>query len=225
MNIFSRGLQAFWGALRTNWLPALGIWALGTIIVAGYYSGGVIREAADAVAELRARSGLVYPVVAMILFGAILPGATQLLLFPKERRNILRRTPFLFPYWAWKGLEVEFFYMFQAWLFGAEASLVTTSCKVAVDMFIYNPAWATPTQAIFFRWLAIRNGELPAGEKLFPKNWYSKLSMPLLVATWALWFPAVTLIYMLPTTLQLPLANLILWLWSMMLVIMARDHR
>jgi len=186
-------------------------------------TSGVVRHIADEVLLLRERFGLIYPITSMMVFGALLPTLTQIALCPSDRTMAVRRLPWLLPFWAYKGIEVEFFYKFQAVAWGDSPSFFTVFCKVCTDQFLYNPLLGAITLILYLRWLARKIGEIPADTKIMTKGWYQHLVVPLLVATWALWIPAVTLVYMLPTALQLPMANLILWLWSMMLIFMAKQ--
>ncbi|MFA5257107.1 MAG: hypothetical protein WC360_03060 [Opitutales bacterium] len=222
--MFTRGLTIFWRALKANWIPAIGIWIAGSFIVYAYYQGGIVKDAANGVMVLRERFGLIYPICSMTLFGALLPALTQALLSPSERAAVLRRLPYVIPFWAYKGIEVEYLYKLQGILWGDEPTLLGVIGKVAVDQFVYNPLLGAITLILYLRWVAIRIGELPAGTPRLPKHWYKLLVVPLLVATWALWIPAVTLVYLLPTPLQLPMSNLILWLWAMMLVFMSKQE-
>lgn len=221
--MFKRGLRQFWNALKDNWIPAVGIWVMGALIVYGFYQGGIVRTVTDEIMRLRGRFGLIYPISSMVVFGALLPSLTQIALRPADRRMALRRLPWLIPFWAYKGVEVEIFYSLQAVVWGDSPSFFTVAAKVATDQFIYNPILGAISLILYLRWVARRIGEIPAETKILTKGWYQQLVVPLLVATWALWIPAVTFVYMMPTALQLPMANLILWLWSMMLVFMAKQ--
>jgi FtsH-binding integral membrane protein len=44
----------------------------------------------------------------------------------------------------------------------------------------------------------------------------------LLVATWGVWVPAVAVIYLLPTALQLPLQNVVLCFFTLLVIFMTR---
>ena len=175
-----------------------------------------MRDAAADILSLRGRFGLWFPIVSTMIFGAVLPSVSQALISRKDRVFALRRLPWLMPLWAYRGLEVELFYRLQANIWGTEPGFITVAGKVMTDMFIYNPIMCP--EMLLVRWISRRVGELPQNTRIAPPHWYKNIIVPMLVATWALWIPAVTLVYMLPEPLQLPLANLILWLWSMMLI-------
>jgi hypothetical protein len=50
------------------------------------------------------------------------------------------------------------------------------------------------------------------------ERWYRRRVLPVMVSNWGVWIPAVSIIYMLPPALQLPLQNLVLCLWALMLI-------
>jgi hypothetical protein len=221
--MFKRGLVQFWNALKDNWVPAIGIWVLGALVVYGYYHGGFVRSVSDEVLVLRGKYGLLYPIASMVVFGAILPSFSQIAIRPSDARLAMTRLPWLALFWAYKGVEIEYFYKLQAVVWGDSPSFWHVAAKVFTDQFIYNPILGAVTLILALRWIARRVGEIPADTKILGPGWYKQLVVPLLVATWVLWIPAVSLVYMMPTALQLPLANLIMWLWSMMLIFMAKQ--
>ena len=221
MKLARRGIGLFLDALKANWIPAIGIWLLGAAVALGYYHLPWVHEWGTDIVELRGRTGLWYSLLATATFGAVLPTATQFILMKDARRTALLRLPWLFLYWGYRGIESDYFYRFQAWCWGADATMLVVTAKVATDMFVYNPI-VTP-EAMYLRWVSRRLGELPPETKIFPKSWYRKIVIPWLFFTWALWIPAATFMYMLPTELQLPMENLILWLWSLMLIFVTKE--
>ena len=222
--MFRRGLSLFGRALKANWMPAAGIWIFAALIVFGYYRGGVVCRAADWVLTLRTDMGIWFPMVTAALCGAILPILTQMLFLPKERPEAFRKLLYLAPFWFYKGFEIDLFYRFQSYLFGTSHDFLTIAVKVLFDQFAYTPTFGLVEIVLFMRWMERRGGTIPAGTPLAPRGWYGELVFPILVGNWALWIPAVSLVYMLPTALQLPLANLIFWFWSLMLLFMAKDQ-
>jgi hypothetical protein len=221
--MLKRGLMFLGGALKSNWIPALGIWVMGALLVLFYYLGGGVHTAAEHILIIRNNLGLLFPAVSEVLFGSLLPTLTQVLLCPTERSSAIKRLPWMIPFWAYKGIECELLYRAQAYVFGTGTDFVTVACKVAVDQFVYNPCLGAITMILYMRLVARKVGELPADTPIMPRGWYTLFVVPILVATWALWVPAVSLVYMMPTQLQLPLSNMILWLWAMLLVFMARQ--
>ena len=49
--------------------------------------------------------------------------------------------------------------------------------------------------------------------RFFTWKYYSRVVVPILFATWSVWIPLVSIIYSLPSLLQVPLFALALSLW------------
>jgi len=47
-------------------------------------------------------------------------------------------------------------------------------------------------------------------------------TVPVLISNWAVWVPAVAMIYAMPPALQLPIQNLVACLWVMMVMFMTK---
>ena len=221
--MFRRGLSFVWGALRENWIAAVGIWGLAIFFVVSYYQGGLGLAAASEIMKGRACYGLLFPVAVEVVFCALLPTLTQVLFMPSQRRNAIRRLPLFVAFWAYRGLETDFFYRFQAWLWGSQTDFGTALCKVLTDQFVYN-FWAATQILLALRLIARVSGELPAGELVLAKDWFRKLVMPVAIASWIVWIPTMSVFYMLPTPLQMPVSSAITWLWSLMLLFMAKQR-
>ena len=220
--MFRRGLKLAASSLRANWPAALVIWLVAATGVASYYHGGIIHAWADGIMVWRGRFGLLFPMFWQALFCAVLPLATQILFIPRLRAGALKRFPLYTVFWALRGIEVEYFYRLQAWVWGSGTDPVTALCKVATDQFVYS-IWASVEILFFLRWLTRHVGESPAGERILPEGWFRKLILPLTVATWVVWIPTLAVLYMLPTPLQLPFSSTIMWLWSLMLLFIAKQ--
>jgi hypothetical protein len=180
-----RGVTLFWRAVKANWIPAIGIWTIGALLVWGYYRGGFVYDLAQTILSLRQKYGLIYPMCSMALFAAVLPLATQYLLVPKARATVPGRMAWLVPYWAYKGLEINLFYWLQAVTWGDGTGFWTVFIKVVVDQFIYSPTAGDITIILWMRYVARRYGEIPAGTPIAPKGWYQLYLVPVVVANWA----------------------------------------
>ena len=217
-------LRLLGAALRANLGPALLIWSIGATLVLSYHNSAAFRGAMGALVALRGQMGLLYPVMSTALFGGLLPGLSQAVFARRDWPSTRRSMHWLILFWAYKGLEIELFYRLQARIWGDGTDFPTVAGKVAVDMLVYNPVVAVPLQLLFLRWLARRAGTLHPDVPLLPRAWYRSLGWPLLVMVWAIWLPSVALIYLMPLPLQLPLGNLILWLWMLIMLFTARTY-
>ena len=55
-------------------------------------------------------------------------------------------------------------------------------------------------------------------------RWMYQVVLPLLLSNWGVWIPAVVVIYCLPLPLQLPMQNLVLCFWSLLLIFQVRPE-
>ena len=121
------------------------------------------------------------------------------------------------------GLVVDFFYRQQAGWFGAEAAFQVVWKKVLVDQFLYNPLFAAPVTAWLYDWK--NSGYRMAGMgRFFTAAYYQETVLATLCATWGVWIPVVTILYSLPSLLQIPLFALALSLWVTLYTWMS-EHR
>lgn len=209
-------------AARANLAPGLVLQAFALLVLLAYFFHGPSHHALDALAALKTRWGWRYSLAATSLFGGLIP-----FLVMRMNRGIRAATPlshglFFLLFWAEKGVEVDFFYRFQGWLFGNHADIGTVAAKVLFDQLVYSVIWSTPTALIAFRWKdsGFRFGSLP------PARWipYLKAVMPkALFGLWGVWIPAVTIIYCLPPALQIPLFNIVLCFYALLFTTLSRD--
>src|SRR5690606_2824532 len=128
---------------------------------------------------------------------------------------------FYVSFWLWKGVEVDAFYRAQALVFGEQADALTIATKTAVDQFVYNPLWAAPTQTVFFLWKDC-DFSLAECRRPLARASASRRVLSVLLSTWVVWIPAVAVVYSLPSPLQLPLFNLVLCFWCLLLSFVSR---
>jgi hypothetical protein len=203
-------------AARSNLKPGFVLQAFALAIVLSYYFIPAFHEAVGQVAKLKRESGLIFSALSTCLFGGLIP--FFILKFSKATKD---STPWIFLpfyalFWMYKGVEVDLFYRLQALLFGSGNSVGTIVAKVAVDQFVYNPVWACPTQILGFMWL---NAHYDFGvfKKIDGKDFWANQVFTALVSTWCLWVPMTAIIYSLPSDLQIPLFNIVLCFWVLIL--------
>lgn len=202
-------------AARANLLPGLVLQAFALALLLAYYFHAPSHHAMDLLADLKARWGWRYSLPATAFCGGLIP-YLYLRLMPRTRAA----TPFshgLFyvAFWAEKGVEVDLFYRFQGWLFGNQAGVATVISKVLLDQFVYSVLWSAPCALIAFYWKdagfsfarlrSLRWGRFLRGN--LPKAF---------IGMWGVWVPAVTIIYSLPASLQIPLFNIVLCFYALL---------
>jgi hypothetical protein len=91
------------------------------------------------------------------------------------------------------------------------------------DQLIYSVLWATPCAQICFYWKDAGFSFARAWDLRWPAFW--KENMPkAIIALWAVWLPAVTVIYSLPPALQIPLFNIVLCFYALLFATVNRDN-
>lgn len=223
MNLWSEYSTPLRRGVRANLVPGmiLQVFALGLLL--GYYFVPSLRAPFDAVGSWKQQGGYLFSALSTAIFGGLIPFFVLWSAGLIERRAALRTLLFYVGFWLWKGVEVDAFYRAQAALFGNGSDAAVLLPKVFVDQFIYNPLWAAPTQAIFFLW---KDSDFELGilkAKLVEQALTVRIVI-ILVSTWVVWIPAVAIIYSLPNALQVPLFNLVLCFWSLLLSFLSREE-
>ncbi len=121
---------------------------------------------------------------------------------------------FTVPFWCAMGIAVDVLYRVQAVWFGAYATFPVVVMKVLVDQFVYNPLFAAPCTAVLYDWKNRGYGFHGLGD-FFTTRYYRNVVVPTLFATWGVWIPIVSILYSLPSLLQIPLFGLALSMWVM----------
>ena len=104
-------------AVRQNFIPGLILWCIGLILVFCFYFLDASRPWFQLVIEWKKQYGFFYSGVSTALFGGVIP---YLFLRVSGRggfgSNWIHGVIFIL-YWALRGVDVDAFYRFQAWLF------------------------------------------------------------------------------------------------------------
>lgn len=241
-NAWKVGRRAAW----ENRFTGLGLWVFGTAIVFGYFQIDIVRETLESIGQLKQRTGWIFGIVSTAIFGGLLPVVIPYLVSAIAKPKSTRReseahsgesrtsvdqtagqmgstlvSSVLF--WGFKGFEVDVLYRLQSWMFGDAVDIPTIGAKVFVDMAIYAPLFGLLNCVLFYVWRD--NGYSFARAKAsLGKNWYVNKVLPALISNACVWLPSVILIYSLPLALQLPVQNLILCFWVLVLVFFTRDE-
>jgi hypothetical protein len=218
MNCVVKAWSRCLSGLLTNLLAGLIIWSIGILVYLLYDYSLIFQYYLDQIAGLKKEFGYLFSACSTSLFGGLVP---FLVLRFKGRiplnQNIHWLLFFLL-FWAYKGVEVDAFYRLQSFCFGESSELKVVVYKVLVDQFVYCVLWSAPLTAIFYGWkdadfewsnlALIKNFQLMAEETLF-----------LLFSTWMIWIPSVAIIYSMPENLQIPLFNLTLCFFVLVITV------
>ena len=210
--------------MRRNLVPGLVLQFVAMTLAALYGTSAIVRTLLDAVGDTKRQLGFAFSAASTALFGGLVPYLVVLASGRVERGVRLRVLLFYVGFWMWKGVEVDAFYRLQAFLLGDAATCGVIAKKAIVDQFGYNPLWAAPTQVWFFLWKD-SGFSLAKMRKHLADEPFARRVIIVLVSTWVVWIPTVAIVYSLPSALQIPLFNLVVCFWSLLLTSLSRHER
>ncbi|MFT5301771.1 MAG: hypothetical protein ACI87E_004520 [Mariniblastus sp.] len=214
-----KGKRAAW---QNRWPGAL-LWMFGLTVILGYFSVPPIRNFFEYVGELKTEMGLWFGIISTSVFGGLLPVVLPMLFRKPRTTGLAGLIVSNMIFWAVKGIEVDVLYRIQDWLFGNRVDISTIAAKVFVDLVIYAPAIGLFNCVLFYIWRD--NGySFAKTRQSLGERWYVRKVLPALISNWCVWLPAVIMIYSLPLALQLPVQNLILCFWVLILVFFTADE-
>lgn len=212
--------QSILAALKKNLLPGLVLQLFATSILVTYFFVPTAKPLFTLFGELKQTYGFGYSFIATALFGGLIPFLYLLLsknLSPN--RNILGLLVFYILFWGLKGMEVDLFYRLQADWFGTGSDVKTIATKMAVDQFLYSALWAAPSITIVYLWMEY-NWNLAEAKKAMTKEFFWVKIPTVILSNWLVWIPAVCVVYAMPGELQIPLFNLVLCFWVLLLAVL-----
>lgn len=206
-------------------MPGLFLQAGALALVVAYYQHPGTRAALVQLSGWRAEAGVGFAILSTALCGGLLP-------FLYLRSQPSTRTRFtwcqglaLTAFWGYKGLEIDLWYRLLAWSVGEGTGPGTVATKMLLDQFAYCPLFAVPLTVILYEW--IEHGFDAATVKADARapRWYARRVLPVLISNLAVWVPAVCFIYALPTPLQLPLQNVVLMFFTLLVAHLSQRPR
>lgn len=214
-------------AARRLALPGLFLQVVALGLVLAYYRHAPTHEAVTALSEWHDEIGVVFGIVSTGLFGGLIP-----FLYLRSRRGSRARFTWaggatLTAFWAYKGLEIELWYRLLAAVVGTGNDARTIAIKTSLDQFVYCPLFAVPVTVLVYAWIEADFRVGAVASDVRAGTWYRRRVLPVLLSNLGVWVPAVCIIYALPTPLQLPLQNLVLCFFTLLLahVMPVRDTR
>lgn len=211
-----------WMAAKQNRIPAFVLWLFGIGIVAGYFYVPAIHDGLESAGRFKESYGWRFSLVSTALFGGLIPSLIARRLNRQRQSSsrdyLVSNTLF----WGYKGVEIDLFYHGQALLFGATPDFATIAVKTFCDQFLMVPVFGIVNVVLFYVWrdCGWSIGKVPAA---LGRQWYRRKVLPVLIANWIVWIPAVAMIYSLPLPLQLPVQNLILCFWILILMVFTQE--
>lgn len=211
-------------ALKHNLLPGMILWLIGVSLVGIYYFGEFSRPWFEKIIQLKETYGYVYSSISTCIFGGFIPFVFMRLTGRDRTGSIaVHGSIFLF-YWSLRGIDVDAFYRLQGLIFGNVVDFKTIVYKVLVDQFLYCVFWASPVTAFFYTW---KEANFSLGKWKGDKTWTElfDLIIVFMVSTWLVWIPGTAIIYSLPYPLQIPLFNLTLCFFVILVSVFSQQEQ
>ena len=210
-------------AVRANVLPGLIVQSAMVLLLVLYYFYPPAQAVFERLAKTKAAWGFGYSILAAAVAGALVPEVLRVVINQSGRVQAKNFKELLFtaPFWGSMGFIVDVFYRCQAQWFGDEPIPSVVIPQVLVDQFLYNPLFAAPVTVWLFAW---KNRGYRMTREFFTVRYYRDHIVPALFATWGVWIPVVTVLYMLPEPVQIPLFSLALSLWAILYAWMSEEQ-
>ena len=206
-------------AFAANLVPALALWSLALLMLALYAYFPPAHAAMNDLAALKNRWGLLFSMPAQALSAGLLPFLFQRFQRGDHRRLTWAQLPFLLLVRAIMGAMTDYFYTFQAVLFGDSAAPTTILIKTIFDMAVYTPFVMLPLVVWTFG-LMDNNYALDVTRASLGPHWKTKRIGPLYCAALVVWVPTLAVLYGLPLALQFPFQAIVQCFWGLVLVIL-----
>jgi hypothetical protein len=210
--------QAGLRGARTNVFPGIALQLLALALVGGYYYLPQVHSTLESLTAFRLRSGFMFGIISTALFGGVIP-FLYLWSYAKARGEAPRYSWVqglaITAFWAYKGFEVDIWYRFQAHMIGSGHEASTIAIKVVMDQFVYCPVLAVPVTAVVYQLVESHGDGSELVSDIRAGGWFRRKVLPILISNLGVWVPAVAVIYALPTPLQLPLQNIVLCFFTL----------
>jgi len=216
--------QGIKNSFRQNFVPGLALWAVAATLLILYYTSLDAERAFTRLGDAKAKGGFLFSAISTCIFGGVIPFAAIVARNRSKYRSgwyTLRHGLFYAVYWFYKGVEVDALYRLQNELYGDLVDFETILMKVFTDQFIYNPVWGVVSSIFPYRWEEVDFSWILFLRSL-DKTIFTITYPTTLFSVWIVWIPVVSIVYSLPSPLQIPLFNLAICFWVLMLSLLVR---
>jgi hypothetical protein len=209
-------------AIRDHVRPFLAIQVCVILVAVAYYKWPAFAAFAEGLGKVKVAGGYVFVVVATGFAGAILPEVFKAL--TKDTRRLpVGELFYNFAVFGLNGILVDVFYRGLGTMFGEEPTVANVTIKVLVDQLLGSPLLFTPYFLTMI--LLYKSGfNLAKMRESLREESFLRRIWPVLITSWAYWFPALFGVYAMPKDLQFVLFLFIEAAWSLLLIHVARGH-
>jgi hypothetical protein len=217
--------RAGFRSAKANVIPGFVLQLLALALVTSYYQHDGTRLVLNRLATWREDVGVISAILSTGFFGGVLP-----LLYLRARRATRSdyngtQAAVIIAFWAYKGFEVDLFYRLLARFVGPENDVATIAIKTSIDQFVYCPLLAVPITVLIYDWVGAHFDTAAWLRDIRATGWFRRKILPLLISNCWVWLPTACIIYSLPTALQLPLQNLVLCFYTLLVAHLSRREK
>lgn len=216
-------LATIGAAFRQNRVPCLLLNALVVALVASFFFVPAVAGVWESIGAFKTRWSYAFSLGSTVFAAVLMPSFVQSLMGTLPAQGRLNRILLLMLFWGYRGMEIDLFYRFQAWLFGSGNDAGTLVKKVLVDQFVASPIWFVPTYVIALRWVE-HGGSWQRTRASLNRDFWLRTCPTVMVTNWLIWIPALALVYSLPAALQFPLFSVVMCFFILIVTLMARGE-
>ncbi len=212
-------------AARANLLPGLLLQGIMVVFLSFYLLHEGTRELLGNVASLKKESGYAFAFVCYVISAALLPEILRVFFFQKGKPTPANFWNFFTaaPVWGAMGMLVDLLYRSQALWFGPGNDWRTIVVKVAIDQLLFSPFVSNPLLVAYFSWRDAGYRPETLRRILQPRHFAERI-FTVQVAGWCIWIPGVSLVYFMPSDLQIPVAVLIQCFWVLVFTLINKPR-
>ncbi len=207
--------------IKDNLIPGLILQSFGLILVLSYYFVPGVKGDLEGLVKLKSSMPYLFSATSTLIFGGLIPFIIMC------RKGSLSFSWGLFIFyllfWAFKGVETELFYTFQAWFFGDGNDAGTIVKKVLFDQFVWSTLYAVPTLVLVYKWKE-SDFSFQRTKNEMNLSWFGQAILGVIVPNWLVWIPSCAIIYLMPVALQVPLFNIIMCFYVLILEILCKKE-
>ena len=198
-------------------IPAALLIAGGVALVVAYHRVPAVSGAFSHLAELKAEYGYAFSFALNFLLAGVLPWCFRMALPALRPTRPVSELLFGTLWWGGFAIIVDALYRLLGHLFDGRgwSMPATIGAKLSVDLCLFMPLFAAPVIALAHLWkdAGYDFSKLRAG---MTPGWYRRLVLPNLIPNHMVWLPGATLVFCMPSDLQLTLSSLIACFWALM---------
>lgn len=208
-------------AFRQNIIPGAILQLIAVSLGLAYFFLPSLKPAFNFFGGLKDHYGIWYAILATSLFGGVIPYC-YLYAQGQILKNPGKQFLFYAGFWAIIGAVVDLFYRFQGYIFSTGNDWQTVIAKTFVDQFFFAPVLMVPTISLAYLWKESDFNLIKCRRRL-DRGFFLTTVPTIVLSNLLVWLPAIVVIYLMPSNLQVPLYNLVQCFFVLLLAILAKN--